>query len=402
MDIRYRFTIRTPFILEDCWPIESRHAVIEFERSDDIATALLVTFRNQPIQLAPKVRQPADGSTSTSILLSYGFDDAARSIASRFRDYINLYFSIEIVVDELDVQFIPADDTEDKQIPIKRFQRSIDPEPAKIRFSVLAQSILAGEQDGDPSYASHMLRSARASFFEHRFIDSFRYSFLFFEALYGDGQFKQRDLIRAFLKSHDFIQLFIETQNAFRSDPLYLDPMLKNSEGAVFASKQESPTAFFEHIVEMRGFYFHGNLARRNAWRPERQEPAKGLAEFCIDLLGRIASRFADEMYGGGIADRMLENAKKQGAMLTIDVRYEFINEHQIISKGHVAMRHPGNLVTGLLCFVVSKNFIEWYENRHPAVPLVSASAIHRETGAQVFNFQYFHQDIDGAVRPLE
>src|SRR5262245_32601209 len=112
MDIRLRFPAKHPFLLDDAWPLEAYGAVAEFEREGDEVTALLLTFRNQPLDMAPRVTSPTNGPVRAHIEIPAGVEGSARGIVRRFANYINLFVSIEFELDATEVEYLPSDDLE--------------------------------------------------------------------------------------------------------------------------------------------------------------------------------------------------------------------------------------------------------------------------------------------------
>lgn len=66
---------------------------------------------------------------------------------------------------------------------------------------MLTRALMAAETSDGPRFQATLAKSARNALFSKVYIDSFRYSFLLIEAMFGEGQFKSAGL-RAALKGN--------------------------------------------------------------------------------------------------------------------------------------------------------------------------------------------------------
>lgn len=385
MDVRLKFRLAHPIVLEDCWPLEGYGAVLEFERARDEATAVLITFRNQPIGIAPRVAQLNEGPVQTSIEIRDHLGLTARHIVRRLSDYLNLYvFRFDVETEEFEVEYIPANAEERAQMSLYRFQSSFIRPKYHVPFSLLAQAFFAGEGPDDPSFAANLVKKAREALVSRDYIDAFRYSFLLFEALYGGGKFKTPDLVSE-LTSHADFAVMVETAMAsFVSDPIH-----RKSKVREIASRYPTAHEMIKYLVTKRGFYFHGNLARPDAWHPGRQRDAKELAELTVELAGVVSSSLATAMFTPEVATRYLENAKRQGAIMPVHVKFNFLDDGERRRNGQVIINGPGTTLTNSIALEAHKSFLEWFQMEFPGFKLLSAIAHDKNSGMEIFRSEY-------------
>src|SRR5690606_4491986 len=123
-----------------------------------------------------------------------------------------------------------------------------------LSFDMFTRAIMAAEKYDGPRFEATLVGSARKALETQGFINSFRYSFLLIESLYGKGQFKKEGL-QAALKTdqefRDIVEFAIKDMIPAKDDH-------SSDTAKLFATK---PTAddLINHLIEKRGFYFHGN-----------------------------------------------------------------------------------------------------------------------------------------------
>jgi hypothetical protein len=91
MDIRYRFPFKRRFILEDVWPLEGHGAVVEFEREGREVTHVVVTFRDQPLNKAPKITTSNTTSKITHIEMRDDLQVMAELALKRFQAFVSIH-----------------------------------------------------------------------------------------------------------------------------------------------------------------------------------------------------------------------------------------------------------------------------------------------------------------------
>lgn len=382
MDIRLRFPLKRRFRLEDHWPIKTGGAKLTFEIAEGEATAIVVLYRDQSTDMAPAVERLESGPAKAQIAIRGEIEGRGRRLVQRFIDFVNLYFSLDVDLGAMEAEYIPISEDERQRIGMYAFSSKRERPITSLPFDMLAQAVFAGETQEDPSFVSRMFHLAREALISEQYIDSFRYAFLLIEAVYGAGKFKTPQLIAALLTS-DFRAMVEETlveHAARRSHDL--------SETALTAA-YPTPETLVDYLVERRGFYFHGNLARRESWHPDRQQDAKPLAELSMELGSKVAHAFAGAMFGDAIGSRYFANAEAFGAIMSIDVEFQHMGRDGRRQIGHFRINTPGRLATSTLAIRVHRQFLEWAEVELGEERLISAVAKVAGTNEELFRSEY-------------
>lgn len=393
MDVRLRFPILRPLKLDDAWPIDGSGVEMSFEMTDGAATALILLFRNQSTDLAPSIEQ-LDGPVKAQITIKGGLEAIGRQIAQRFSDYINLYFVVPIDLKSMEAEYIPADEAERAAIGLYSFKSKKERQNPPLPFDMMAQAFFAVESQDDPSFASHMTRLAREALINQQDIDAFRYGFLLIEALYGNGKFQTRDLVRELLDNADFRPMVEQTIHDIQHDPVHRASVAKAT-----VAEHHTAEALIKYLIDRRGFYFHGNLKRKDAWRPDKASEARPVAEIVVDLAGQISASYSAAMFGDEINTRFMNNAKAKGAVMTIQVQFNFIDDRGTPRSGAMEFEVPGTKATSHLAIKSTGHFLHWAESELNGETLQSARGVIKETGEEVFRAQFL-KPADGAPAP--
>ncbi|PBB59113.1 MULTISPECIES: hypothetical protein [Mesorhizobium] len=375
MDVRLRFPLGNPIVLADSWPLEGYGAVIEFDRTGEQATAIIVTFRDQPVSLAPKITATPEKTEKSAIV-------------RRLSEYIGLYQGLDVRLDNVEVTFLGKTDQERDEIKLSKFNVSKAARKRRFAFSMLAQAFFAGESGDDPSFVSHMAGLAREALIAEEYIDAFRYAFLLCEALYGGGKFKTVQLVQAMHSNDQFRAIVEAAMNDFDTEPIH-----RRSNAKQLIAQHPTALAMIEYLVAQRGFYFHGNLERKDAWHPDHQNKAQELAEIAVGLAGGIAHSFADQMFKPEIASRYFENARKQGAIMTINVEMKFKDEAGFEQNRTMRINTPGTRATNSMAMAVHAQFLEWAQVEMSDKNLISAVAVDAKSGKELFRSHYLSSD---------
>lgn len=382
MDVRFRFPLSRPVKVEDSWPLSGFGATLELKREGDTVSAITVTFENQPITAAPRASRPAGGPFSLEIKSDDMLETHAKRIVGRLSDYVGLYYSLDVDFDDVYVEYIPANDDEKAQIAIFNARR-FSPKPLSvIDFPTISQAFFAGESQDDPSYVSSLNKMARDTLTSKRYIESFRYSFLLFESVYGDGKFKTAELERAFINNSDFLSIIaaeiseikLESRRGIDRDTLK------------FLSEIGDERAIIKYLISKRGFYFHGNLKRKDSWHPQDQDSAKTLATFCAQLTLRVCESFGRAMFAPEIGQKHMNNAVRHSAIVTINVVVNYLDANLIQRSQKFDIRAPGNIPTNNMAIEVQALAISKFREVFPVYDLISVSGTASGGSAKIFD----------------
>ncbi len=384
MDIRYKFAFERTLLLEDSWPMAGHGAVVELLRNGDEVTHIVVTFSNQPLELAPKMVTPDAEGIAAHIVMRDNLRDMARQIVKRFEHFLGIHHTVKIDTRNVDVEFVPKTDHERREMKVFNFSTSASVPKSRATFSMIAQAFFASESADDPSFVTSFVQLARQASRERRYIDSFRYCFLLFESLYGNGKFKTSQLVDAMMSHREFTDLVTRTIDEFLTDSLHQGSVARGLVG----SHRDAKT-MIEYLIDRRGHYFHGNIKRTDIWRPDQQEEAEALSEFTMFLALAVADSMAAAMFSPDIGKRYFDNAKRFGAIMTVIIRYKIRDEHDLTHDKTLEMNTPATVASNDLALRVQEQFVRWAQTEIHGANLVSAIAVDKATGTELFRSQY-------------
>lgn len=353
-----------------------------------LVTALEVVYQNQPIDLAPTIEEGGEGAVKYSITRRDNQLPFIQIILNDVASFLQCYFDIGLAFDDVEVKFEGETPEEERRIAIKSMKVGKHEEPIFLTFDMLTRAVMASEKGGGPRFEAALISAARSALSEQRFIDSFRYSFLLIDFLYGDGQYQRKSLEDAFKKSID-LRSIIESS---LSDLGWVEDN-GLSDTSVLLRKKPSVDDVIDHLVNKRGFYFHGNSKRKDAWKPEQQEKAKSLAFLAITIAYMVAQKAAAPMFDEELAKRHFESAKNAGAMIMFQIKYAFrIPGESFARNGQTNIQVPGTKVTPKLAFGVAQHFLQNFEQGQPTAGLDHVECTVQGTEQKVFDIKFYNE----------
>lgn len=393
MLIRYLVQLREPINLEDHWPISIMGGDLRVISRDDRVIALEITLTGQPVHLAPAVEVHEQGDVKYTIterdtLLPFVKMQLRKAFA-----YLQCYFDVEILIGEIEAKYVGETAEEETQIKIKSRKSKRETNTLMVPYDVFTRAIMAAETGKAPELESNLLRMARTEMLQERYIDSFRYSFLLIEFLYGHGQHKTAQLKNALKANPEFISI---VTNAIKESMSPKRP--RNSDTERLLSTFPTAEAVIDHLVEKRGFYFHGNVRRKNAWKPHEQETAEALCLLSLHIAMLISHIAAASMFDDSLSQRYFDNAKRVGAIMKMNVNFRFHDPTDNFTKsGNVNIDTPGTKVTPKMAVDVAKHFLNQFKDMAPVADLRSVTCTVAGTGQKVFDME-FHVESGSAI----
>ena len=262
MLVQYLVRFKEPINFVDHWPIPIMDGELRVVTENEKAVALEITFSDQPLHLSPTIEESSEADVALCI---EDRDMLLPSVQMHLEDalaYLQCFFDMEILIDEIDIKYIGETEEEEHQIKVKGFTSRRESFTSVIPYDLFTRAIMAAEKRSGPRLESNFVRMARTEMSHERYIDSFRYSFLLIEFVFGDGKYKTAQLKKALKKNSTFVSIVARTVNE-RIHPKHY----RNSDTEQLLSKFPATDTVIDHLVEKRGFYFHANAKRRTTWR---------------------------------------------------------------------------------------------------------------------------------------
>lgn len=383
MIINYYFYFKSPIQVDDQWAVPFMGGKIDFIRDDGAIVGVKISFKGQPTNYSPDIIESQEPGIKASITDRDKLLPFVRRALYNSAIFIKCYFEIEISKKEITIEYIGETEEEEKKIKIKSRSIRKDPITFPLPFDIIARSFMAAEHKDPPALEAALLSSARSAFLEERFIDSFRYSFLLIEAIFGEGKFKTREL-QDKLKSHVLLtDLVRDSVDFFKTER-----KLKGSEIELLIMNDVTPEEILDYLVKMRGYYFHSNTKHKNPWHPDEQDDAEAISSFAIHIALGISSKSAREIFDEIYLEKYVEDAKIEGAAIKMTIKYKVrkLGENTDRDKS-IEISTTGTKITPRMAIFVAKKFLSHIENTEPDSFLISATC---ETEAQrVFEMRF-------------
>lgn len=392
MRIRYLFRLKEPVRIEDHWPVPLMNGQMRVICAGTKATGFEVTFTGQSVDVAPHVQRHNGGGVAASITMRDSLLPFVRMRLERTLDFLKCYFAVEISFGEIDAWYEAETPEEEGRIPISHRSLRKNKTSLHMPYDLLTRALMAAEKGEAPAFEATLLDAARAAMLQGRFIDSFRYSFLLIEALYGEGKFKSAQLKGALKANAEFKALVAEAMK--ERLPLKRP---RNSDTERLLSQAPDAEAVIDHLVDRRGFYFHGNRSRKDAWKPHEQESAEPLCLLALAIAMLISHHAAAPMFDEALSELHFANAKDTGAIMTMKVDFHFRDPAEAFDRtDSINIRVPGTKLTPKLAAYVAKHFLERFADVAPMSDLKSAHCTEQETGQKVFDLTLHVGPADG------
>lgn len=247
---------------------------------------------------------------------------------------------------------------------------------------MLTRALMAGEQGIAPELEATLVKLARTAMLEKRYIDSFRYSFLLIDCVYGAGKFRTAHLKQALKGSPEFTSL-VATALKGRMRQKHSN----NSDTHALLAASPTVEDVIDHLVDKRGFYFHGNTQRKDAWKPHEQTSAETLCLLALEIAMLISHQAAAPMFDDAFTQRHFEEAKRTGAIVTMNVKFQFRHPGAAFDQNaSMKITMPGTKVTPKMAVYAAKNFLERFEEVAPDAELKAACCAVASTAEEVFD----------------
>ena len=271
MKSKYSFQVKGRLKLSTFFPIKSDGFAFNFV-TDRLGLVSHIEVEC-PCQLEdwPKIRKNSNGITEVDTRnSSWPFIVVKlRGIES----LCSIWGIKSIDMDNYRVEWIPDNEEEKSKLKINNYEVSSlplsDEELKPVSFPYIGQAIIASWDGEKISTICSFFRRGSEDYENRQYITAIYQFYFIIESLYGDGKFKEKDLVKKFKSSDELKSIFDKTFN--------------NNEFMVGVSKKlisqfnESEhygdrnfDKFMLRFIKLRGFLHHHSSKNKNAWHPER------------------------------------------------------------------------------------------------------------------------------------
>ncbi len=390
MRIRYTIPFKRKIIIDDHWSIPIQGGRLRIVEEGRYATAIELTFEKQPLDYAPRIEHHAEGEIAMTMTVQDRRLIAMRRQIDDAVTFLECFYEIDLATDDIESEYEAESLEEETKIPIKKIRTHQHDFALNLPFDMLTRALMAAEENNAPKFETALVSAARKALERREFINSFRYSFLLIESIYGEGQFRKNGLKAALKRNVEFRNIV----EFAASDKITRITDLSSHTGRLLATK---PTCddIIDHIVEQRGFYFHGNNKRTNAWKPDQQDEAEPLALLTIGIAMQISMKAANSVFKPEFERRHFEDAINTGASIVYQIKFKYRDpEEEFSRERRILITTPGTKPTHRSAHATALHFLETFRNNQPVSALISAECTIQGTETPVFNLT-FHTSPD-------
>ena len=368
--------------MEDYWPIPIMGGFLQPIQEGEQITAFEFSIANQDYTYAPNIEESGQTQVSAQITTRDKLFPFVRQQLEEAFAYLQCYFNVELVSEEIEAKYVGETEEEEEKILIKSYKTEKAPQNPIVPYDMFTRSLMAAERTPAPRFEATFVLMARAEMSHGRFIDSFRYSFLLIESVYGEGKIKSKQLKDSLKTNSEFsniVAMALEER---------IQPRTKQgTDTEKILSGGAGVDDVIDHIVDKRGYYFHGNRKHRNLWQPHEQQTAESLCLFCLQIANLVAVNAAQPIFEKSLGTRHFEDAKSVGAIMTMQINYRFRERGETFDRdGILNVNIPGTKVTPKLAVHIASHFLKDFEERLPTANLGQATRKVEETGQRVFD----------------
>lgn len=385
MRIRYIVPFKSKIIIDDHWEIPMQGGKLRIIEESGYAKTIELTFEKQPLEYAPSFQKRAPYEAMTTIT---GHDERMAFVKRQLDNaatFLECFHDVELITEEIEAKYEGETLEEETRLSIKSISMGRHDSALPLSFDMFTRALMAAEKYDGPRFEVAFVKSARKMLKNQEFINSFRYSFLLIESLYGNGQFKTPSLQAALKSNQEFrniIELAIKDMIPAKND--------RSSDTAKLILTKPKTDDIINHLVEKRGFYFHGNVKRKDAWKPDEQDAAESLALLAIGIITKITMKAAEPMFVAALEKRHFEDAMHVGAKIVFEIKFRFREPEENFDRQHqFNITMPGTKVTPRTAFAVAQHFLHVFQHNQPVSALYEAECKIQGTEEKVFNLTF-------------
>lgn len=317
---KIEYPVASDIILDEHWDIVVSGVKFQFAtNSENIIIKITLSFKVDE-QYYPTVKQTPKEKTAASINIpSSPIEHFISKQLAVIQGVLSGFGNIHINTEEAEHEWIAESDDEKKLRGIISFKKKRDKtkRTLPLAYNIAARTIIASWDLLHFDTPLAFFRQGTIETFQHRYRTAFYSYYFFIETLFGNGHFKQRQILAEFVKSQTLIESILRVRSDFlvseKGPDKFID-LLRNAEKA---------KDILWHIINVRGEAHHHSATNPKAWHPEDHDEFNSIASYlhlvCLDIVlghkGGII--FSQEIMKNFIEASKDANAYKQAKIYT-------------------------------------------------------------------------------------
>lgn len=250
---------------------------------DGYLISIAVTFRLPP-NLTPTIEATPDVGVKAHITIPTSIEtDEILDNLRTAEGLLSFYGLKEIKLISPHQEWIPETPEEKESLQIPSFSlgsansRSKDDDPLPV--DLVIRNIIAAASAKNYQVALSFYRKGCLDMDERRYIDAFYDFFFVLEHLYGNGQFKSKQVKENFCSSAELMKAVVDEKQSFHLIVPFNSPAEQKK--CLDHYTNNSAEDILGMIVDLRGELHHHSSKKKDAWHPEDHSQYRVPTMFC-------------------------------------------------------------------------------------------------------------------------
>ena len=321
MQIKFRINFDEPLRLDEAWPLSlPNDGTFCAIHNGQLATAFEVSFPVEGSKFAE-----SNSELSQNTLQQWA---EMRRYFARLKGYIQCVAEINYVPVEVELMYEAETDEEKASVSVDKViltRGAIRKRKGIITYETLCGAAIGslGEKQSNHHFIGELKNLSRRAEREGRYVDSFRYGFLLLDALYGKGQFKTTNLKTALKSEQALMDMVRDVRLQMREKIERIDDPTERILCGAFSDSE-----VIDHLVMMRGRYFHGKKGALMDldWA---NEEGRNLCRFVNELTDIICREELRNVLSEESWDIYEKGARKSGKLVEIKLEAKIWDKNQ-------------------------------------------------------------------------
>ena len=385
MKLSVQFPVTNDVRVNDEFPLENGSSTFFMDVAGGRVQSVGITRSGLSSDLGPKIEDPKSGEGNRSnapvMSIHIGGGDIVKAIEERIRAWRALQSPIVQVEIDFRAPTIRYFSEDGEDIPLKSFSTGPHNKPSTLdEFGIFGRAFLATESQIEISEIANFYLDGIADMDAGRFVHAYNHFFLLLESMFGNGKFKEKELVENFMTDNAFMQAFAEACESAESS---------TQNGLPFALENLNDSKLtISNLVKRRGFLRHHSMKNKWRWRPSEQESyrldALFLAQICrLALSGYSTTRIWRE----DVAQEFMEKAHSMGIKIEVGVELTVWQNGIPQIVAFPTLVYPQKTMSPPLALEVIGRVLEEHRNNHPEIEIASIRSFDKRSGVELFRY---------------
>ncbi len=272
MKCKYIFSIEGRIRPNATFPVAARGWLFEFKTMNGLATHIEVTVPLPQQEDWPQIQEKPTEAIKLHIDTNSRHLPMVQRELRALQGLLAIYGLHSINLDNPKQEWIPESDEERDLLPLFSYSSTLEPIPSDqivaVPFSLIACAIFAAEAATDKDVPLNFFRRGMLDVYSRNYIEAIYDFYFILESEFGEGKFKQAEILTAFLSSNSlvsFVQQAISDPSLMLQSNASIRTQFTNSYGKLTVKEA------LDKIIKLRGDLHHHTVKRRDNWHPEDQ-----------------------------------------------------------------------------------------------------------------------------------